>query len=331
MILATATAALILAPLLIRTAPRLRLVDVPGVAPHKQHGAPTPVAGGGVLALAIFPAYLLLGPPIDRSVLGVLLAGITILIWGLIDDVWDLAPYQKVLGQLAATVLLVLFGVQVLATRIPWLDLALTFLWVVGMMNAFNFVDSMDGLALGLGCIAAAFFMLVTIDSQQPALAMLSAAVLGAGIGAFYFNVTPPQMFLGDSGAQLLGLLLAAIGIAYVPGQAGLPQALSWFTPILVLGVPIFDMGLVVMSRVRAGRPIFKAARDHTYHRLVELGFQEPRAVLVMQLAAVMLGLIAFIALDTTVLLANSIFALIVLLGLMGLFVLARVPAGSAT
>lgn len=328
-ILASASAALIAAPLLIQAGRRLGLVDVPGAAPHKQHRDPTPVVGGVVLALSILPVYLILGPPIGRAMTGILLATAASLIFGLLDDVWDLRPYQKLMGQVGAALLLILFGTQVLATRVPGLDLALTIIWTVGMMNAFNFVDSMDGLALGLGCIAAAFFMLVTIDSQQPALAMLSAAVLGAGVGSFFFNASPPQMFLGDSGAQMLGLLLAALGIAYVPGQAGLPQAISWFTPILVLGMPIFDMALVVLSRVRSGRPVFRAARDHTFHRLVGLGLQETRAVLAMQIGAIMLGLIAFIALDTTVILANTIFGFIVLLGIGGLLVLSRAPAGS--
>lgn len=323
-ILAGAAVSMILAPVFIRAAPRLGLVDVPGTAPHKQHVAPTPVVGGAVLAASIVPAYLILGPAVSGQTKGMLLGAVAILAWGLVDDVRELKPYQKLLGQIVATAVLIAFGIQVQATRLPWLDLLLTVLWTVGMMNAFNFVDSMDGLALGLACIAGSFFMLVTIDSQQPALAILSAAVLGAGIGAFFFNVTPPRMFLGDSGAQLLGLLLAAIGIAYVPGQAGLPQELSWFTPILVLGVPIFDMALVVASRLRERRPVFRAARDHTYHRLVQLGLNQARAVLAMQLVAVILGLIAFIALDTTVLLANLIFGLIVAVGVAALLLLAR-------
>src|SRR3972149_3753355 len=137
----------------------------------------------------------------------------------------------------------------------PLIIRVLPSLGIVGITNAFNFVDSMDGLALGLAGIAAAFFMLVTIDSAQPILAALSAVVFGATIGAYFFNAAPARMFLGDSGSQLLGFLLAAIGIAYTPASAGLPQGVTWFTPILVLGVPIFDMGLVVISRLRSRRP----------------------------------------------------------------------------
>jgi len=248
-----------------------------------------------------------------------------VLMWGVLDDRFGLAPYQKLAGQLLAAGILTLFDVQVHITRIDWLDILITLIWIVGLTNAFNLVDSMDGLALGLGGIAAAFFMLVTIDASQPVLAELSAAVLGAAAGAFYFNVFPARMFLGDSGSQLLGFVLAAIGIAYVPGQAGLPQGVSWFTPILVMGVPIFDTSLVVISRLRRREPIFQAYQDHTYHRLVALGLDSTRSVIAMQLVAVMLGLVAFIALDASVLGANLIFGIIFLVGFVIMIVLERI------
>ncbi|MGH2626367.1 MAG: undecaprenyl/decaprenyl-phosphate alpha-N-acetylglucosaminyl 1-phosphate transferase, partial [Anaerolineales bacterium] len=128
--------------------------------------------------------------------------------------------------------------------------------------------------------------------------------------------------FLGDSGAQVLGFLLAGLGIAYTPAQAGLPQELTWFTPILVLGVPIFDTVLVVVSRLRRGRPVYRGGQDHTYHRLVALGLDPTRSVLLMQLAALTLGLVAFIALDATIVLANVLFGAIVLAGCVAVAIL---------
>jgi UDP-GlcNAc:undecaprenyl-phosphate GlcNAc-1-phosphate transferase len=115
------------------------------------------------------------------------------------------------------------------------------------------------------------------------------------------------------------------MGIAYTPGQAGLPQALSWFTPILVMGVPIFDAALVVISRLRRRRAVYRGGRDHTFHRLLVLGLDPTRSVLVMQLTAGTLGLIAFIALDMTVLVANLLFGGIVLAGGLVLILLERV------
>ena len=325
LLLISALGALAAGPVLIRVAAHLRLVDLPGSQPHKRHGRPTPLVGGLTLGVAVSLAYVILRPAMDRNVVGILVGAVAMLGWGLVDDRVTLPPLVKLLGQAATCAILLAFGVQVHATRVPWLDVSLTVLWVIGLVNAFNFVDSMDGLALGLGSLAAAFFMLVMVDSGQPELAALAAVLLGAGAGAFFFNAAPARMFLGDSGAQVLGFLLAGLGIAYTPAQAGLPQALTWFTPILVLGVPIFDTVLVVVSRLRRGRPVYRGGQDHTYHRLVALGLDPTRSVLLMQLAALTLGLIAFIALDATILLANVLFGAIVLAGCIGVAILETV------
>lgn len=330
MLLAASTA-LIVAPLMIRILPSLGLVDLPGSAEHKRHLKPTPLAGGPILAVSLIVCYAILRLPVDREVVGILAGAFLMVLWGIADDRLGLSPLQKLLGQLLAAALLVYFGVQVRILRLPWLNLLLTALWVVGLTNAFNFVDSMDGLALGLAGIAAAFFMLVTIDSAQPILAALSAAIFGATIGAYFFNAAPARMFLGDSGAQLLGFLLAAVGIAYTPASAGLPQGVTWFTPILVLGVPIFDMSLVVISRLRTRQPIYRANRDHTFHRLVHLGLDGTRSVLAMQLAAIMMGLVAFIALDANVLEANIMFAGIALIGVIVIVLLQRLDPMPST
>jgi UDP-GlcNAc:undecaprenyl-phosphate GlcNAc-1-phosphate transferase len=319
MILSGSVCALLLAPLTRRYARRLGLVDIPGSAPHKTHREPTAQTGGLVIILGLWLSYGIVRPQIDMSVVAILAGATWMMIWGALDDHKDLAPYWKIGGQLLAAGLLIVLGIQVHVTRLPWLDLAITVLWVVGMVNAFNLVDSKDGLAIGLAGVAASFFMLVTIDSGQPVLSTLSAGLLGACLGMFFFNTAPAYLFLGDSGAQVLGFVLASLGIAYVPAGAGLPQGVSWFTPILVLGVPIFDTTLVVVSRLRRHRPIYRADQDHTYHRLVGLGLDSNRSVLAMHLAAVMLGLMAFMALGASVLFANLIFLVIVVVGSLGI------------
>ena len=324
MILLGCVGALGVSPLAARAAGRLGLMDVPGSAPHKTHPAATPLVGGPILAVAVAVAYFVARPPVDQPIVGILIAGVLILVWGVVDDRVRIRPMAKLAGQLLAALVLIGYGIQVRITQIPGVDLGLTLLWVVGMINAFNFVDSMDGLALGLASVATGFFMLVTLDAAQPELATLSAAILGAAIGLFFFNASPAKLFLGDSGAQLLGFALAAIGIAYVPAGAGLPQGVSWFVPILALGVPIFDSTLIVVSRLRRGRPLHRAQRDHTYHRLVRLGIHPSRSVLAMHVAAVLLGLLAFVALDLTVLQANLLFGICLLSGLLGIFVLER-------
>ena len=322
LILVSTAAALMGGPLWIRLARRRGLVDLPGSAPHKTHLFPTPLAGGLVMASSLTVTYLILRPELSRTMLGILGGAGLVVAGGIADDRRALAPPLKLAIQLVAALVLVSAGVQVHITRIPALDLMLTTLWVVGLTNAFNFVDSMDGLALGLAAVASSFFMLVTIDAAQPELAALSAVLLGAVAGTLFYNVTPARLFLGDSGAQVLGYLLAALGIAYTPGQAGLPQELTWFIPIVVLGVPIFDTTLVVVSRLRRRQPIYHAGLDHTYHRLVALGLDPSRSVMGMQLVAMLLALTAFVAMDASVALANAIFGLLVLLGLVFIAVL---------
>ncbi len=195
---------------------RLGLLDVPGSAPHKTHHEPTPLTGGLVLTLALWLSYAIVRPQLDRQVLAILAGATWMMVWGALDDRFDLAPFWKIGGQLLAAGLLIGLGIQVHVTRNFGIDLGITVLWVVGMVNAFNLVDSKDGLAIGLASVAAAFFMLVTIDAGQP-VCRRSRPGCSACLGVFFFNTSPAYLFLGDSGAQVLGFVLAAVGIAYVP------------------------------------------------------------------------------------------------------------------
>jgi UDP-GlcNAc:undecaprenyl-phosphate GlcNAc-1-phosphate transferase len=312
--------ALILSPAALRLSRRLGLLDVPGSSSHKMHSEATPMGGGIVIAGALLISAVWFQWLRSEQILGILLAAAVILAFGLWDDEKGLGAPLKLFGQGLAALILIMSGTQVLLFSNSFANIALTVLWVVGIINAFNFVDSMDGLAVGVGGIAAAFFMIVTVESGQPELSALSAAILGISLGLYLFNVMPARIFLGDSGSQLLGLLLAAIGVAYNP--AGLERLSSWFVPILVLGIPIFDTSLVVLSRVRSRRPIYKAGRDHTYHRMVRLGMAPSQAVAVMHVATVAVGIVAFLALGSGVVIANLIFGtvLVVAVGLITFF-----------
>ncbi|MGB2895453.1 MAG: MraY family glycosyltransferase [Anaerolineales bacterium] len=321
-ILVACLSALLAGPAMIWFTRKIKLVDFPGVALHKKHQDELPLAGGLVISISLVVTLVSLQPEFTNEVLGILLGTLAMMIWGIVDDRFNLTASQKIFGQLLVSIITIALGVQVHITRVEWLDLTITLLWFVGLTNAFNFVDSMDGLAVGLAGIASAFFMMVTLDSSQPELAFLAAVLFGAMIGCFFYNAPPARMFLGDSGSLSLGFALAAIGIAYTPAQAGLPQGISWFIPILVLGVPIFDMALVIVSRLRQKRPIYLASSDHVYHRLVRVGFTPNRAVAAMQVVAILLSLVAFISLSTNVLIANLIFGGIVSSALIALLYL---------
>jgi UDP-GlcNAc:undecaprenyl-phosphate GlcNAc-1-phosphate transferase len=324
--------ALIFSWLGIRITRHVGLMDLPNSAPHKLHNSPMPLAGGLALIATMVVSSLLFGTYQDPGVMATFLAGTVVFIFGLWDDFRGISPLIKIIGQILAAIILIVLGVSIQIFESPefflssngpldvYLDWGLTIFWVVGITNAFNFVDSMDGLAVGLGGTAAAFFMLVTLVAGQFILSNHSALIVGACVGLYFFNAPPARMFLGDSGAQTLGLILAVLAIAYRP--LGVNQSSSWFVPIMLLGIPIFDMTLVVVSRVRRGKPVYEASRDHTYHRLLDLEWSSNRAVLGMQVAALLLGCLAFVALTRPPLIANVIFAALLVCGFVVVIVL---------
>lgn len=310
--LAALAAALGLAPWLIRLAGRWGIVDRPGPEPHKIHLRPTPLAGGAVVGLSVLLAGLLWPPVSGRGALGLAVAAALVFGWGLADDRRGLPARVKFLGQFGAALALWLTGMGAHLTDSAGLNLAITFVWVVGVVNAFNFMDSMDGLALGLAALASAFFGAAADAAGQTGLVRLAGALLGASAGTLLYNLTPARLFLGDSGAQLIGLLLAALGLAYAPH--GDPAA-SWFRPVLFLGLPIFNTTLVVLSRARRGRKVLAGHRDHLAHRLGDLGLARPRVVLAVQLTALVLGLVAWVVWDWPPASANRTLLAVLLTG----------------
>ena len=316
----------------IRIARRMGLIDLPGVAVYKNHKVPMPLAGGIALGLALPLLVLIFGLWDNSEMRYMLVAGLMILVVGLWDDARRLPPVIKFAGQILAAVLLNASGIyiQIFETQsffvggseliYELLDRGLTIFWVIGVTNAFNLVDSMDGLSVGLGAWAFGFFMLATFDSQQLGLSLFSAIMLGQCLGLLFHNISPARPFMGDAGAQLLGFLFAVIAILYTPPAA--EQNSSWFVPILLVSVPIFDTSLVVISRLRRHLPFYRGGRDHTYHRLVDFGMAPGRAVLVMHLAAVLLQCVAFMAFSMEPLIANGIFLACVILGAVGIIVL---------
>jgi UDP-GlcNAc:undecaprenyl-phosphate GlcNAc-1-phosphate transferase len=310
---------LVITPIAIKVAVHFQLIDQPNSSPHKIHQYPIPKASGLAIGLTIFSLNLLSGNAQSNVIQAILLSSIVIFLFGLWDDAHKLSPQWKLVGQILGTVILISQGIYIrMLGSMLTLNLALTVIWVIGITNAFNLVDSMDGLVVGLAAIASAFFMLVTVDAGQTSLSLLSAIILGSSIGMMYFNALPARTFLGDSGAQFLGFVLAALAIAYTP--PGLPQPSSWFVPILLLSVPIFDTSLVTISRLKQRKAVYQAGLDHTYHRLVNLGLPSSRAVLTMHLSAIVSGCLAFMALPLSPLWANAIFVVALLTGVILLF-----------
>jgi UDP-GlcNAc:undecaprenyl-phosphate/decaprenyl-phosphate GlcNAc-1-phosphate transferase len=325
-------AAVALCPLAIWVARRMGLLDIPGSAAHKLHMRTTPLAGGIALVLSLIVSVLIFRLA-NKDIFPLLVAIVIIFLFGLWDDAKGLGAPVKLAGQMLASILLITSDVSVHfleGLSIPFLsgnmlivlDWGVTILWFVGITNAFNLIDSMDGLAVGIAGIAFAFFMIMALVAQQTNLAIFSACLLGICIGLYAFNVSPARLFLGDSGAQTLGFTLAAVAMIYTPHN--LPQASSWFVPIFVLGIPIFDTTMVVASRLLRHRPVFHADRTHTYHRLVALGLDPQRAVFAIHLTTLVLNFLAFIALSLPPLESTLIFVSVVVAGMVILVFLER-------
>lgn len=309
-----AIAALLLSPLTAWFCHRVGLMDIPHRELHKQHRRPVPLAGGIVLFLSFILLALVEGIAFQQKSLAYLLPLVIIFFFGLLDDFIGLNPLVKLIGQILAASLIIFNGVAVALLENQFANFLIGLFWLVGITNALNFTDSMDGLAVGLSSLSAACLMLVTLQSGQYHLTVMSTILLGSTIGTYFFNAPPARYFLGDSGSQFLGFFLAAIALDYAP--KGYTPLTSWFIPILLFGVPIFDTILVVFSRLRRGLPVYRANLDHTYHRLVRLGVSPNRAILTMHLAAMLLDSAAFILLNLSPLWANSLIGVLALLSL---------------
>lgn len=317
---------LLLAYISIRLAPKLKLIDHPGSADHKLHAKPMPLTGGLVLVMTITAVLFLAPGDIDSDIMSLVAASWIILTFGVWDDYHHLPVWGKLLGQLLAAVLLVYLDVKVRiftstefflgseTTLGEILNILTTLVWMVVLTNAFNLIDSMDGLAAGLGALATLFFLVITLSVSQMELVHFCGIMLGAIAGIFFFNSHPARLFLGDSGAQTIGFLLGAVAILYTP--VGGSQLSSWFVPILIFSIPLFDLLLVIVSRIRRGEKIHKASRDHTYHRLATLGIPVERSVLMMHGTSLILSLVGYLCLNLDYILANTIFLVVLLTGL---------------
>lgn len=267
---------------------RLGVIDQP--AARKIHANPVPLLGGAAIYGAFILALLFFGDQFYVSEVVSIFIGATLCsLVGALDDRRGLGSYPKLAIQLLAAGILVFGGVQIRLFG-NWLDVAITLFWVVGITNAFNLLDNMDGLSGGIAMIAAVFFTLLAAMSDQYLVGILAAALAGACAGFLVYNWNPAHIFMGDTGSLFIGFLLAAVGIKLrFPTNSA---AVTWMIPLLVLGLPIFDTTLVFISRLRKGlNPLTAAGKDHVSHRLARLTGSRREAVLICYLIAGAIGL----------------------------------------
>jgi len=263
----------------------LGVVDRPGM--RRLNRSPVPRLGGLALFFGIFvPALAFL--PLGRETKGLLLGAAVATLVGAIDDFRGLVWWEKLGGQIAAATIPTGFGIWVQNFTFPlvgvhqlpgWVGVPLTILWIVAIMNMVNFLDGLDGLAAGVCGISGFTFCLIALSLGRPEPAILAAIVFGACLGFLRHNFYPARIFMGDSGALLLGFTLGALAVQGLLKTAAVATLLF---PLLVLAIPILDTSFVVAKRIKHGEPIYGADRTHLHHRFLNIGYSQKRAALTM-------------------------------------------------
>jgi UDP-GlcNAc:undecaprenyl-phosphate GlcNAc-1-phosphate transferase len=287
---------LFLTPLAIRFALRNRILDKPG--DHKSHSAPVPYLGGVAIVVS-FAATVAGAATLDSSTAGtnellkVLAIGLGLSAMGLIDDLRRLRALLRLGLEIGAGCLVFALDLGVSFTGSSLLDALVTILWVVGLVNAFNMSDNMDGLSAGLATIAAGSLFAVAAANGQFLVAGLSAALAGCAIGFLRSNFFPARIYMGDAGAYFLGFMIAYLGLKVQFLSS--PSNNTFLVPILIVSVVIFDTTLVVCTRLYHRISPLQGGKDHTSHRLVKVGLPVPVAVGLIYVAGVTVGVIAFV------------------------------------
>jgi UDP-GlcNAc:undecaprenyl-phosphate GlcNAc-1-phosphate transferase len=286
-------------PLVRRLALRLGVLDQPNA--RKIHVNPIPLLGGLAIYAAFIAALLIFGNRyrIDE-LLSILVGASLVSFLGVWDDRRGMSPFLKLAGQIFAASILVVTGVYIGTFPWEWVNILVTLGWVIVITNAMNLLDNMDGLSGGVGAAAAIYFLLLAAINDQYLVGALSAALVGACIGFLVYNFNPASIFMGDAGSLFLGFVLAAVGI-----KLRFPEGLeivTWMVPVLILGLPLFDTTLVIISRLRRGlNPLTTPGKDHVSHRLVALGYTRREAVLICYLICAGLGVIALFVTEASI------------------------------
>jgi UDP-GlcNAc:undecaprenyl-phosphate GlcNAc-1-phosphate transferase len=317
---------LVLTPLALRLATRCRILDLP--AAHKGHTSPIPYLGGLAIVLAfsvVVAGAALIRPPTARldELLTVLGVGVALSVVGLFDDLRHLSALLRVSVEVAAGLTVWFAGIGVDHFSIGILNGALSVLWIVGVTNAFNLLDNMDGLSAGVAAIGAGWFFVIGVLNGQVLVAALAAALAGCALGFLRHNFHPARIYMGDAGSLFLGFVLAVLGLKLrFDGRSDV----TFLVPILVLSVAIFDVALVTVCRLRAGRSPFRGGLDHTSHRLVFIGIPVRVAVALIYSWAIGTGIIALVVSRVDPVSAYLLAGLMLLTGCFLAFLMARVP-----
>ena len=322
-------------PYTIKIANKIGAVDVPKDK-RRMHTKKMPKFGGPavIIGFLVSMAYLLIVMSIEGSIdlfteqeygkklLGLLLGIVAIAITGVLDDTKTLTWWQQLIGQVVAAVIVVAFGIRIEHLDIPFLyrvglnevfSTIVTIVWIVGVINSINLIDGLDGLSSGISLISCISLLIIFLMNDSPMIAtIIVTAMSGALVGFLPFNFSPAKTFIGDTGSNFLGFMLAVVSIL---GVAKTYTAAVIVLPVIVLGLPIFDVLFAIIRRIAKGKSIkavFKPDKGHLHHKLVAKGFTQKQAVLILYGLSASLGMFAIILFDSGIWKALSFLLMII-------------------
>ena len=313
-------------PFVKKLAVKIGAVDVPKDN-RRMHKVPIPRMGG----MAIVIGFLLctfLFVELDRQMWGVLLGAIIILVVGVLDDCLTLRALPKFLAQIVAALIVYFSGNEIRYVSNPFsaglLDLGVfsgfvTVVWIVMMTNAVNFIDGLDGLAVGVSGISTATMLVIAMLMGEVDVAVILAALMGSCLGFIPYNFNPAQIFMGDTGSTFLGFVLAGLSIQ---GLFKMYAVISFLVPFLILGVPFFDITFAVIRRLAKHQNPMTADRGHIHHRLIDMGLSQKQSVAIVYMLTGVLGLAAVLLANSTGIKTYILFAAVCVVAVVGFAVI---------
>ena len=318
---------LIFTPVVRLFALRWGFVDRP--SERKIHKKPVPLFGGLAIILSLyvcFVVFILLGKIDIAEYVAFIVGSSLVLALGLWDALFGTQPYVKMAVLFLIGLIVVLLGQIILISPVTAINMIFSVFWFAGITNAFNYLDNMDGLAASLAFVSSVLFFAVILLTNQPSLSYLALILAGATLGFLKYNFNPASVFMGDIGSYFIGFVLSLIGARIVLTDfwdlalnlhISSLQTISFIVPILILGIPIFDTFLVTVLRPLARRKIVQAGKDHSSHRLHNLGFSQKATVVILGGVQIVLGACAIALLRANV---EQFFALLVVILVMVAF-----------
>ena len=310
---------LLVTPIIIKLALKLKVVDKPDNH-RKMHKGAKPSMGGLAIFIGAAAGFIYLQPA-TPEMNAIILGALIMLITGLVDDIYEIRALYKLFGQISAAVVVVSSGLVIEKLTIPFMGtvyldnfvgIALTIFWILAATNAINLIDGLDGLAAGVSAIALTSILVMAIMDYRIVVVGLCIILVGSSVGFLFHNFHPSKIFMGDTGALFLGYSIAVVSML------GLFKNVAFFSfviPVIVLAIPVFDTLLAIIRRAASNQGIATADKKHIHYRLMEMGYSHQGSVLIIYAFSLFFGIMAIIF-NSVTLLTSLVFLVIIILGI---------------